>query len=133
MKIAQPARNAFGPELICLLATAVFALGAALWLWLSLPWPRCNFHALFGIPCLTCGSTRAALALLHGDIFAAWKFNPLATTTLVGLALYNGYALAVLCSERLRVRIPAAMRARWRLGVVLLAAASLLNWLYLLR
>jgi hypothetical protein len=132
MNIARRAQSAFGPELICLLVTAVCSVGAALWLFLSLPSPRCNFRALFDIPCLTCGSTRAALALIRGDVIAAWNFNPLATTALTALALYNVYALAVLCTGAPPFRLTLILQRRWRVSLALLAAASLLNWLYLL-
>src|SRR3954452_14810468 len=92
-------------ELIFLLVTSAAAIGALLWLRLALPWPECNFRALFGIPCLTCGSTRALLALAHRDFALAWHFNPLATITMCVIALYDVYALAVLLTRAMRLRI----------------------------
>jgi hypothetical protein len=116
-------------ELIWLAVTSVTALGALGWLWLKLPWPQCYFHALFGIPCLTCGSTRAMLALAHGSFRAAWEFNPLATLTLCGIALYDVYALAALLARAKRLRVAFQPQlVRW-----LLVTAALLNWFYLLR
>jgi hypothetical protein len=38
----------------------------------------CPFKNLTGMPCPFCGGTRAALALLQGNIKAAFVFNPLA-------------------------------------------------------
>lgn len=39
--------------------------------------PICPFRALTGFACPGCGSTRAMHALVHGDVIAAFKFNPL--------------------------------------------------------
>ena len=39
--------------------------------------PVCTFRALTGFACPGCGSTRGLHALLHGDVVAAFKFNPL--------------------------------------------------------
>ncbi len=53
--------------------------------------PPCVFHALTGVPCPACGSTRAVLALLAGDPRAALAFNPLVT---LGAAVALAFALA---------------------------------------
>jgi hypothetical protein len=37
--------------------------------------PQCVFHALTGLQCPGCGTTRALHALLHGNVPAAWHFN----------------------------------------------------------
>ena len=37
----------------------------------------CWLQALFGVPCPGCGSTRAAIALLHGHFSEAFAFHPL--------------------------------------------------------
>jgi len=39
--------------------------------------PKCPFNVLTGWHCPGCGSTRAAHALLHGDVAAALAKNPL--------------------------------------------------------
>lgn len=39
--------------------------------------PKCMFRSLTGFDCPGCGSQRAIHALLHGDIGAAWAYNPL--------------------------------------------------------
>jgi len=38
--------------------------------------PRCFFKMLTGYDCPGCGSQRAFYSLLHGDIAAAWSYNP---------------------------------------------------------
>lgn len=117
------------PELIFLLVTSVTAVGAVIWLRLGLPWPECTFRALLGIPCLTCGSTRAMLSLARFNFPVAWHFNPLATIAMCGIAAYDFYALVVLIGQtpRLRVTLPR------KLILPVLVAAALLNWIHLLR
>jgi hypothetical protein len=39
--------------------------------------PGCPFRALTGFSCPGCGSTRGLHCLLHGDVIAAFEFNPL--------------------------------------------------------
>lgn len=116
-------------ELIFLLVTSAAAIAGLAWLRLGLPWPECNFRALFGIPCLTCGSTRALLALVRGNFALAWQFNPLATMAMCGIALYDMYAVAVLATRAMRLRVSLPR------NIVLpaLVAAALLNWFHLLR
>jgi hypothetical protein len=56
--------------------------------------PGCPFRELTGLPCLSCGTTRAALSLLGGDLAAALRFNPLASVA--GIAFLSGVVLAPL-------------------------------------
>jgi hypothetical protein len=74
------------------------------------------------MPCATCGTTRLAHALLHGDLGGALAANPLALCALVLLAAWA--ALSV------RWRVVLAPRERAAL-VVLGAAALIANWTYL--
>jgi hypothetical protein len=46
--------------------------------------PVCQFHRLTGLNCPGCGGTRAAYALLHGDVLAALRDNAL---LVIGLPL----------------------------------------------
>ena len=117
-------------ELIWLLVTVTGAAIGAAWLAMHLPWPRCNFRALFGIPCVTCGSTRAATALLNGDVATAWAWNPLATVAMLAIAVFDLYALCVLVGRAPRLRVHLGS-AKWPL-VGMIATAGALNWLYLL-
>ncbi len=120
-------------ELIWLAVTVGAALSAILWLALHLPWPTCIFRALTGLPCVTCGATRASLAFLHGDFGVAWRFNPLIFVGICAVALFDVYALFVLSTGARRVRISLPKRGARKLvlaGVVLLGLG---NWIYLLR
>jgi hypothetical protein len=88
--------------------------------------PRCFWHAVTGLPCPTCGTTRAAVALLHGHPWTALSLNPL--TGAAGCAFLLGGALVpawVLLNAPVPV-LDAAPRLRVAAAVVLLA-----NWAYL--
>jgi hypothetical protein len=65
------------------LAAAWAAAVAAAWgvsAWTAQPVTTCLFKRVTGLPCPTCGSGRAALALLRGDVMGAWLYNPLTVT-----------------------------------------------------
>jgi len=79
------------------IAAALVALACGLPLPPSLP---CAFHALTGLPCLFCGGTRAADALLHGQWERALYLNPLAFPALLAALLVAG----VLAIEAVRGR-----------------------------
>jgi len=55
-------------------AFVLFALGALVVA--GLPWP-CPLHTLTGIPCPSCGLTRALRLALHGDLAGATRMHPL--------------------------------------------------------
>jgi hypothetical protein len=88
----------------------------------------CPFRAVTGWDCPLCGGTRMGSALLHGDVAAAFAFNPVA---LVGIALLGvvGALWAVEALGGPAVRPPAGLRRRLlrttptqRLVVVLIGA-----------
>lgn len=97
----------------------------------ELPPFHCPFKALTGWPCVTCGGTRAALALLRGAPAEAFHFNPLVTLALVGLGVYAVYAAIVSTFRlpRLRLTWAPALSRPLRAAVWLTLAA---NWLFLL-
>jgi hypothetical protein len=120
------------PELLWGSALGASALIAAAWLRSDFPTPLCSLHALTGIPCPTCGMTRATIALLHGDFAGALKWNPLLTLVLAGTAFYILFAAVVVIGKlpRLRWTSPSLWESRWiRIFVILLLAA---NWGYLI-
>lgn len=134
MRLLWRRRSGNGPdhELIWLAVSVAAIAGGAAWLALALPWPRCPFFAVTGLPCVTCGATRSAIAFLHGDFLAALRWNPLALVAFVGLIAFDLYATIVLVGRTARLRV-----VDWTLAekkVARIAAISLLalNWIYLL-
>ena len=49
-----------------------------------IPWV-CSLRARFGLPCPTCGLTRAMILTLHGHLHAAWSVAPSGPVFLFGL------------------------------------------------
>lgn len=120
------------PELTWGLVIAFGGVLAIGWLSAGLPTPVCPLHTLSGLPCPTCGMTRGLRCLLHGNVEAAFLFNPLGLVIILGITIYLLYCVVVIS-----VRIP---RLRWeklsqsnalgiRIGVVMLIV---LNWIYLI-
>ena len=115
------------------LSTSVSSLAlAAAWLTLGLPWPRCVFHEISGLPCVTCGMTRCGVQFFHGHFLAALKWNPLVFALLCGVMAYDLYAFATLAMRGPRLRIcfcTQRVRTFVRFSVI---SAFALNWIYLL-
>lgn len=126
-------------ELI-LSALALLALIAA-WahpLWAPFtPGLDCPFKKLLGIPCLTCGGTRALLAWSHLRPDVAFVMNPLIALGAAAMTAWLIYSFGVLIlrpARRLRLVVDfrSDSHASWnwpRLGI---AAAVILNWIYLI-
>jgi len=87
------------------LAGAVLAAAAALWLFdpNTHPIPLCPLHAMTGLWCPFCGSTRAGHALLHAHLVTALHDNALVVIALPVLALWWWRSAA---SQQLARRLP---------------------------
>jgi hypothetical protein len=105
-----------------------------MWCWVTfgLPWPRCTFHTLTGLPCFTCGATRAVLSLFQADAAAAWRLNPLVTVAIGCVAVFDVYAAAVLSTGSRRLRLQLPSRTARRVLAAAVAVVALGNWAYLL-
>src|SRR5689334_14229058 len=55
----------------------------------------CPLKHITGIPCPTCGGTRALKALGHGAVLAALRWNPLVTIVALAAVPFLIYAAAV--------------------------------------
>jgi len=91
-----------------------------------LPFTICYFKAFSGLPCPTCGGTRAAGLLAHGDVLGAFAMNPLAAAAVLVLVPWALADLVLLTRGRaLDLSVSPAL-GRWlRVGAVL---ALLANW-----
>lgn len=92
--------------------------------------PACPFHALTGLPCPTCGTTRALAALTHGRIAAALAWNPLAAVAAVSCLLAGAASTARRLTglEAVRLETSPKEQTAARVGAILLIGA---NWAYL--
>lgn len=90
--------------------------------------PACPFHALTGLPCPTCGVTRAVLALLRGDASGALQANPLGAVVAAAGLLGGLLAPVWILFHGPVPRELSSPPVVWR---VLAACALLSNWAYL--
>lgn len=97
-----------------------------------LTWYPCPFHKVTGMPCPTCGTTRATLHAVHLEWGAAFSLNPLGTVGIALAWMYIGYAAVVTTLRLPRPRFSFRHRYAVLFFRVLLPLALLLNWGYLI-
>lgn len=90
-----------------MIALVLGGLGVAVWS----DFPLCPVAGTFGVPCPGCGLTRATLALLRGDVHAAFQFHPL--VWLLGPLFVGFVAVAVLELVREPARARRPPRISW--------------------
>lgn len=93
--------------------------------------PSCGFRNTFGIPCLSCGGTRAFESLSHGQFLEAIAFNP---AVIIGVAAVLVWFIVGI-SRFYRGRDPKT-ESRRKIGAkklsLLLFSILALNWIYLI-
>lgn len=94
---------------------------------LEQPLQLCLFKRVAGVPCPTCGFTRGALCMLHGQPVSAWLCNPLLFSALV---LFFAACVSRLIFAR-SVKITLTRTER-HAGWVLIIALLLCNWAYVI-
>ncbi len=90
----------------------------------------CGFARIFHVPCPGCGSTRAMLALAHGDLAGLVRFNPLAPFMTLLIVALAGQALASVLSTGTFRRIgDGAIGLLVSRGVMVVGALEVLVWI----
>jgi hypothetical protein len=120
------------PELIWGSILVLAALLATAWLFSGIATPRCPLYAATGIPCPTCGMTRATSSLLRGEIVEAFTLNPLMAAALLGATLYVCYATVVVIGRLPRLRLETFTKTEADLARLLAIGLLAANWIYLL-
>jgi hypothetical protein len=97
----------------------------------EIPVPVCPLKHITGIPCPTCGGTRALRALGHGAVLAALRWNPLVTIAALAAIPFLIYAAAVTIFRWPRVRVLfAPADQRWLRAAAWIAILA--NWAFLI-
>lgn len=91
----------------------------------------CPLRRYTGIPCFTCGSTRAILALVSGDITTAFLTQPLVISLVCMLAPILLFNICIALLKK-RMLLLSLSRTEKTVLFVSLTVATLINWLYLL-
>ena len=92
-----------------------------------MPW-SCLLHDFTGLHCPGCGMTRAATAILEGDLWAAFRWNPLGVILLpVALIALVPELIGWLRASPPPWRVPLGKRGAWVLAWVVIGFAVLRN------
>jgi Protein of unknown function (DUF2752) len=132
LRVQRLALGEIDHELIWLSVSLVSLGLAAAWLTVGLPWPRCAFHEITGLPCITCGMTRCGIQFFQGHFLVALKWNPLVFMALCSLTTFDLYAFATLITRGPRLRISFFKQTAKTFARIAVISALLLNWIYLL-
>ena len=120
-------RRAFGHAEVFAAIFALSFVAARLWPLLDLHYV-CLFKALTGLPCATCGMTRAFVRLAHGEPAAALAASPLGALMAAGAWLF---AAADAVRLALGVPLPAPRPGTARAFAIGGGIALLANWAFL--
>ncbi|MBN1561955.1 DUF2752 domain-containing protein [candidate division KSB1 bacterium] len=92
--------------------------------------PPCLFHLWTGLPCPSCGATRAGIALAQLRMADAFFENPLFFALYMACILWGmNSLLAVVVGKNVQIILTAQEKKRVQR---LLVSAIIINWLYLI-
>jgi hypothetical protein len=122
---AGPIRRLGAPIIIFALVIAAMIVARLSEHW-QLPFMKCAFKATTGLPCVTCGGTRALRALTRGEVAQAFWLNPLVVSGAFGTLIFVTVWLAF-PQWCLRMKERTSAWPWFKMGILL----ALLNWIYL--
>lgn len=121
-----------GAERAVLMVSAAILTAGAAWC-MAVAWGLvhygCPWKSCTGLPCASCGGTRAVVLLFSGHGWEALRMNPGVVAALVAGGVLNLYA-AVVLFFRIEPWRPGPVVGAWLRGAVVAAVAA--NWIYLL-
>jgi hypothetical protein len=92
----------------------------------------CTLKMETGLPCPSCGSTRALYLILSGEFVKAFTMQPLLTTLGIGALAYSLYAFAVVFLGTARIQgLPRSPSRRRRLMFLVFFVIAA-NWAFLM-
>lgn len=93
---------------------------------MSTPLPElCNARRFFGVECPGCGLTRSFISMGHGNVQAAWSFNPSGPLWFVAMLAQLPYRAAQLWYLRRGKKL--ALSANWSKWIWLVLVATLVG------
>lgn len=115
-----------------LLMTPLFGLPFGAWLLEQgyIEFGTCGLQMAFDMPCLSCGATRATLALFGGDIASAFALQPLIISVYFLLVIWGVASLYTFARDRkLVLDLTKTQDIAFKVSLVVL---PLVNWAYLI-
>ena len=91
----------------------------------------CPMKRFLGVPCPGCGSTRAVIRLVHGDIRGAFAMQPFMMAVLVAVPFLAAVSWGRVGRSRTKKAVQ-SLAGRLSFWIVF-EAAAICNWAYLIR
>jgi len=115
--------------LSALAGIVVLVIARAYPLWREQFVVACPLLEIFGLPCPTCGGTRAFAALAAGNAVEAFAWNPLAALLAATTVIWLPAAALIVAGRLPLPAVPTRLPLAVRCAIPLLIVA---NWVYLL-
>jgi hypothetical protein len=110
----------------------LFALPLGGWM-VQQPWGNlgtCALKATVGLPCLSCGATRATIRLLYGDVAGAISLQPMIMAVYAALALWGLVSFGLFVRDkRAKIHLNATESKIFKISLIVV---PLVNWAYLI-
>jgi hypothetical protein len=90
-------------------------------------YPRCFFHAMTGLDCPGCGGLRATHELLHGNLQAAFQYNPLLVCFAPAAALFFVWQWRAKVRAKPRSRLLENTKFIWTVASIVVVFTVLRN------